>query len=345
MSRADILKKINKALSPNKVDFSGIDSEINALKKKLEETVNIQTVDDVKSELEKFKKKIDFTPLTEEIINIGNIFTQKSKDLQSQIDAKTNELNLAKKMIDDNGTSYDDKTKILEIEIGALKNSLTETEVSHESQIASINQSITEVQAIEGKVNDAIAKLVESINTLSSKEEVKKVIKDTQDKLDALRQDILNRINNLGGGAMNRQMFVGGNDPNKRYTDINFKAGSNVTLTFADNNTTKKAEITISSSGGGGGSTRSINSISINTNAGSTSGTDYVYLCSGTLTLTMPDATASNTNLYTVKNVGAGVVTIATTSAQTIDGSSTIVMPVQYTAVDLISDTANWNVT
>ena len=65
----------------------------------------------------------------------------------------------------------------------------------------------------------------------------------------------------------------------------------------------------------------------------------------GTLTLTMPDATAGNTNLYTVKNVGSGVVTINTTSAQTIDGSSTIVMPVQFTSVDLISDTANWVIT
>lgn len=143
---------------------------------------------------------------------------------------------------------------------------------------------------------------------------------------------------------MSRQIFIGGADPLTRYTDINLKAGSNVTITYANNNTTKKVDITIASTGGGGGSVRSINSVSTPTTAGSTSGTDYVYLVSGTTTITLPTA-VGNTNLYTIKNVGTGVVTINTTSSQTIDGSLTVSMPVQYTAVDLISDTANWNVT
>ncbi len=84
---------------------------------------------------------------------------------------------------------------------------------------------------------------------------------------------------------------------------------------------------------------------SVSTLAASASQTDYVYLCSGTMTLTLPDATASNTNLYTIKNVGSGTVTVNTTSAQTIDGNLTITMPVQYTSIDVISDTANWGIT
>lgn len=144
---------------------------------------------------------------------------------------------------------------------------------------------------------------------------------------------------------MNRKITFGGTDYLTRYTDINYKAGSNVTFTIANNNTTKMVDVTVAATGGGGGTVRSINSVSVDTSAAAVAATDYVYLCSGTMILTLPDATASNTNLYTIKNVGSGIITIATTSAQTIDGTTTITMPTQYTSVDVISDTANWSIT
>ncbi len=98
----------------------------------------------------------------------------------------------------------------------------------------------------------------------------------------------------------------------------------------------------ISASGGGGGITRSINNISAPATAGATALTDYVYLISGTTTLTLPTA-VSNTNRYTVKNVDTATVTIATTSSQTIDGSSTITLSPNI-SVDLISNNTNWNI-
>lgn len=91
----------------------------------------------------------------------------------------------------------------------------------------------------------------------------------------------------------------------------------------------------------GSGSTKSINSISINTNAGSTLGTEYIYLASGTTTLTLPTA-VGNTNSYTIKNIGTGAVTVDTTLSQTIDGGPTAPLMVQYTALTLISDQLNW---
>jgi len=88
--------------------------------------------------------------------------------------------------------------------------------------------------------------------------------------------------------------------------------------------------------------TRSVNNITGTTGAGSTAYTDYVYnVTSGTFTLTMPTA-ASNTNRYTIKQSGTGVLTIATTSSQTIDGSTTYTLNRQYQAIDLISDGSNW---
>lgn len=96
-------------------------------------------------------------------------------------------------------------------------------------------------------------------------------------------------------------------------------------------------------SGGGGGSgiTRSISSISSLTTAGSAATTDYVYLVSGTTTLTLPTA-VGNTNRYSVTNTGTNTVTIATTSSQTINGSTTATLPIPNMSLDFVSNNSNW---
>jgi hypothetical protein len=60
-------------------------------------------------------------------------------------------------------------------------------------------------------------------------------------------------------------------------------------------------------------------------------------------TLTLPTA-ASNTNQYTIKKIdsSANIVTVGTTSAQTIDGSSTATIKVQYASISFVSDGSNW---
>ena len=117
---------------------------------------------------------------------------------------------------------------------------------------------------------------------------------------------------------------------------VTLAAGTNISLTPVGNT------ITIAATGGGSGITRSVNSVSTATTAGATAATDYVYLVSGTTTITLPTA-VGNTNLYTIKRVGTNIVAIATTSAQTIDGSASASLTTQYTALSLVSDGANWN--
>ena len=73
---------------------------------------------------------------------------------------------------------------------------------------------------------------------------------------------------------------------------------------------------------------------------GSASMTDYVENCTGTNTLTLPTA-VGNTNKYTV-TVVSGSTTINTTSSQTINGSSSIVMTTPYLSLDFISNGSNW---
>lgn len=70
---------------------------------------------------------------------------------------------------------------------------------------------------------------------------------------------------------------------------------------------------------------------------------DSIIDCtSGTFTVTLPTATGITGRQFTVKNSGAGTITIATTSSQTIDGASTYSLSMQYQSVMLVSNGVNW---
>lgn len=170
---------------------------------------------------------------------------------------------------------------------------------------------------------------------------------DLKEVIEEIQPEIMRRIPQ-GGGNMNRNIWINGNSSVlNRYTDINLKSGTNVTIQYSNNDSLRTTDITLIASGGGGGGglSRSINTINTSQTIGAASATDYVYLCSAGIQVTLPDATAGNTNLYTIKNTSTSSVLVNTTSAQTIDGQTTVVMPTQYTSIDLESDSLNWNIT
>jgi hypothetical protein len=71
--------------------------------------------------------------------------------------------------------------------------------------------------------------------------------------------------------------------------------------------------------------------------------TDGIINCtSGTFTTTLPTAVGFSGLTFTIKNSGAGTITLATTSAQTIDGASTKSLSSQYSSIVVASDGANW---
>ena len=73
---------------------------------------------------------------------------------------------------------------------------------------------------------------------------------------------------------------------------------------------------------------------------------DYTIDCtSGTFTVTLPTAVGITGRIYVVKNSGAGSITVATTSSQTIDGSTTYTLGTQYKYVVLQSNNSAWIVT
>lgn len=65
---------------------------------------------------------------------------------------------------------------------------------------------------------------------------------------------------------------------------------------------------------------------------------------SGSSTATLPTAVGATGKRYIIKNTGTGATSIATTSSQTIDGNSGMVLFNQYSSVILVSDGANWKI-
>lgn len=297
-----------------------IAEEVALVASQLKDNPKIKILQRFSQELKNFRTELDLKPILTAVQALSNEIEQNGKTLTADFEQKIK-----------SSVSTFDPSELVQTITDAKSSLLKDFNSQNEVNAKSFESLFLEL----GNIKASVDGLIKSGDVLSKTRATE--LEDLNTKL--------GKLSRLGGGAMDRQMFIGGVDPLKRYTDMNIKAGSNVTISYVNNNTTKKVDVTFSATGGSGsGIVRSINSIAVDTAAGQDTTTDYVYLCSGTLTLTLPDAT-TNSNLYTIKNVGAGIVTVATTSSQTIDGSLTITLPTQYTSVDVSSDTANWNVT
>lgn len=194
------------------------------------------------------------------------------------------------------------------------------------------------------KIADRFTTIEKDVKALKEADPIE--LPDIDTKLKKLKQEFLNSMPH-GAGNANRNIQFNGQNLLTPFTDINYKAGSNITFTVVANQTTKYMDVTVAATGGGGsvgGVVRSISTIATSQTAGNAAGIDYVYICSAGVQLTLPDAT-TNTNLYTVKNTSNSSVMVSTTSAQTIDGQSNAIMPIQFTSIDLISDGSNWDIT
>ena len=73
--------------------------------------------------------------------------------------------------------------------------------------------------------------------------------------------------------------------------------------------------------------------------------TALVDATNGAVSIVLPDATATY-NIYNIKKTdsSANTVTINTTSSQSIDGSASAVIQVQYVCVSVVSDGTKWNI-
>jgi hypothetical protein len=74
------------------------------------------------------------------------------------------------------------------------------------------------------------------------------------------------------------------------------------------------------------------------------SGDGIILLNGTTLTATLPTAVGITGKTYTIKEIAASSGTVATTSSQTIDASTTYALSAQYKYVTVVSDGANWKI-
>lgn len=345
-----LLSKLNGIDEKTSEGFADFDKGVAKLKEELKNKIQVNTLEEVNNKIENFRKRIDFDPLLEAIETLKESFGENIEKLAEELEEKSEELaNLSK----NTGKEVSDKIPSLMNEINFLKNEIASLLGEKNRDVEDIRKAISLSEISEGalanKIRELEDKIEEGDKELSETEdelekEIEDLKKELSDSITKNRTELMSMIASKGGGSMNRKITFGGVDYLTRYTDINYKAGGTVSFTIANNDQTKMVDVTISATGGTGGTVRVITSVSGDTTAGDNANTDYVYLVTGTTKITLPTA-VGNTNLYTIKNVGTGVVTVDTTSSQTIDGELTIIMPVQYTSVDLISDTANWNVT
>ena len=128
----------------------------------------------------------------------------------------------------------------------------------------------------------------------------------------------------------------------QRYTDLNIRPGTNITLSYQNNDNLKTTDVTISAAGGGTG--RSISTVTVSSVLADTASTDIVVIAGAGIKLTMPTA-VGNDNLYTIKNKSTSSILVDGDGSETIDGDANIILATQYVSVDLISDNANWHIT
>lgn len=378
MKRTNILQRLNRALSPDKVDFSSLDSEIAALKKKLEEKVYIETIDDVGRKLKQFQKSIDLEPLMAEIEKIRGLFNESAKHLEAKIIERQRELSVA-------GESKNlSRITLLNTEIDVLKNNVATRE-----DLDLLNQQLSEVKGLEGRINNTIKQISTDLASRSTKDEFKKSLDELQETIDSLRRDMLRRLQDIGGGAAHRQINVNSSVMSVRYTDINFQSNTAITWVATNDDTFKRVniaaslisggagggsltvkevdgtpnvspvttivvsngtltddgggQVTVTTGGGGGGLTRTSSVISVSSTMAAAASTDYVFFPNVGVTLTLPTA-INNSNLYTVKNFSASSILVAAATGQDIDGSTTALLPTQNESLSFISNGSVWGV-
>lgn len=341
------LKEILAILSPDgtETDFKAFDEGVDKLKKGLKEKIQAKTLDDVNGQLRRFKDGLDFEPLFIAIKDIDKTFDDRIKALAAALSEEVSKFDeLSKSEREENTGKLAESSGLVE----SLRSELETLKTQKDKEISDVIEALKGIPSLKAESESSFEEIRTRLATLELPEpEVPDLISPLNQRVEDVRTELISKIKENHGDHANRNIAIGGNTSVlSRYTDINLKAGPNMTITYAYNDLTKYTDITLSATGGSGsGIVRSINTIAISTAAGAVPTTDYVYLASGTLTLTLP-TTVGNSNLYTVKNIGAGVITIATTGGELIDGSVNLILPLQFTSVDLISNNSgNWDIT
>src|SRR3990167_2872664 len=246
-----IIAKLKTGLEPLE-SVDQLESDITLLTRKLHRKVEAKSLDSVNETLNRFRNEIDLKPIlnsleelksgtqgvyqelgdklkgrADELFASAKNALLKLQEYQSWLDSQKNEINSLWANFEASGTTI----KGMSDSQGSLKADLT----SLGQSLNKLSKDLTDKIDLTGKGTG----------------KVETGLLEVQDNLKKFRAEFLNLLGNIGGGAMNRQIKVAGVDVLTKYTDINLVAGTNVTITTANDNTDKNVDITINSTGGG----------------------------------------------------------------------------------------------
>lgn len=257
MNRSDKIKALENRLdalsAPKAVSLTEqlIQEEMENLRVDIGNRVSTKAIESVRTDMAAFSDKFKLEPVFEAISKADTDNKNGIMVIQKDFEKRLNDFIQANQKVsgDDRKASKLSRAEILG-QITDIRSSFDEKlsplfsrDALLAAEIDRLQQDIRRIDMVF-KSNTAS---VDAIEALNSTKELQKALIDLEKRL-------LSRIGSLNnhGGNMNRNIALNGNTSVLgRYTDINLKAGANVTLTAVANNTTKYTDITIASSGGG----------------------------------------------------------------------------------------------
>lgn len=229
-----------------------VNKEISEAASKFRDSSTVKYLDIIKKKLEDFRKDFDLKPIKDSIESFEKELQKTKVSFSGELLRVTAEYEMKLGGI---GTMVKDLEKTTIKDLNGEKSSLLKETKSFQNQFAShLIAKKKEDESTKILISNIEKSLVDlkSNNDKSIKDTSDILISDFEKSIKKLRADIISRLSSMGSGNMNRQVSIGGSVMSTKYTDMNFIAGSNVTITKADNNTTKQVDITITATGGSG---------------------------------------------------------------------------------------------
>lgn len=219
-----------------------------------------ETIDEVLSVVE---DKIDI--LDEKFSNFVDDLNSDSSidDLTASLQSVKDFSRELKDVITARIESLDEK---FQLQLSLHKNNLNTSLVT---KYAELKSSLARLE----KTTEGISESIDKINPSLDKK-ITKSRSEVEEAISKLREEVFQKISTIGrGGNMNRNISIGGNSSVlSRYTDVNLKAGTNVAITYANNDTTKNVDVTFTGTGGIAPTipTGTVNGVNLTFTAGST---------------------------------------------------------------------------
>jgi hypothetical protein len=303
----NLLQKLESLQGRDVLPDEGIDSlikqEVENISAKLSENPTIKILQKFSGEISKFKKDFDLKPITEAIKELEQEIKNNQEsalfEYKLELQNKVQELMSLIPKFPKIPEPFDSSK--LEMEISVLRQQFL---AKRDFDATPLQKSLTDLK------NDFKAftiKSDDSIANLANKELL-------EGKIELVRKEFLNRLNNIGGGSMNQKISINSSVMSTQYADFNLKQGAGVTISKANNQVTKQVDITISSAA-------DLSVTLADVSANSITAPDSLY----TMTATVPVIFKSgSTNLLYLDNTNnrIGIGNTPTSTFQIYEGSN-----------------------